>query len=51
VVGLMFVVECFGVFGLMSIVKAFDDNWRYAFICTGGLGLICLILRAFACES
>jgi hypothetical protein len=28
VVGLMFVVECFGVFGVISLVKFFDENWR-----------------------
>jgi hypothetical protein len=33
------------------LVKFFDENWRYAFICTGALGMVCLILRAFATES
>jgi len=30
VVGILFLVEGFGLFLLMCLVKLFDENWRYA---------------------
>lgn len=50
-VGVLFVVECLGLFGLMSLVKLFNENWRMAFIATVSLCVICLIIRLFTTES
>jgi len=51
VVGLLFIVECVGLFMMLCLVKLFNENWRIAFMAVVSLGFICLILRLFAAES